>query len=366
MPVATIEERKIIKKSKGISEVVYTICGTLVASHVALQKGWLEKELKKVGVKLRYLRSLPYEKWVAHFNHNLPNFFRDGGSIPAIWAKSEGFDTKLVGLTFTGEGGKILVKTNSNLNKVSDLKGKKIGLYKRADTDRVDFWRATAERGILLALEIAGLKREDVEIVDLPVDGPDWASTEPVKDPAEFWTGSKQKPRSGQARFANAEIEALLEGRVDAIYHSRPIKLERDGKVKAIEDLGRYPDWTLKVNNSPSTITVNSDLAKKYPEIVIAYLRASIKAGRWINNNPVEAGKIFINVNTSFPCASCIAKALPAYNLIPNLSGKNVTGIEIEKQFLLEHGYIKNDFNVKEWVDVSFLEEALRNQADNE
>lgn len=346
-------KKKLEKKSTSISGVIYTICPVLVASHIAVENGWLKEELKKVGTNLKYLRSLPKADWLPHFNHRLPNLFRDGGNIPAIWTKSEGVDTKLVGLTFSGNGGQILVRVNSGINRVKDLKGRKIGLSKGQDLKRIDFWRATAERGIFLALGNAGIKKEDVEIIDLPE--PDYAIfLEPAQKPAELWGTGKSNS------LFRAEVKALLEGKVDAIYsnHGRSIALEAEGAVKVIEDLGKYPDWTLQVANSPYTITVNSDLAEKHPEIVVAYLRAALKAGTWINNHPSEAGEIFTKV-TSFPCGACAAKELQEYDLVPKLSGKNIAGLEVEKKFLLEHGYIKNDFDVREWVDTSFLEEAL-------
>jgi hypothetical protein len=45
---------------------------------------------------------------------------------------------------------------------------------------------------------------------------------------------------------------------------------------------------------------------------------------------------------------------------VPNLSPKNLAGVGVEKQFLLEQGYIRNDFDIAQWADASFLEEALK------
>ncbi len=336
-------------------DITYTICPVPVGSHVAVEKGWLNEELEKVGASSKYIRSLPQEKWLAHFTHQLPNFFRDGGNIPAIWAKARGEKTKLIGLTFSGTGGRIIVNALSGINKFSDLKGKRIGLSKRAKTDRVDFWRATAERGIELALDLNGLSKQDVEILDLVVDGPDYASDKPSQKPVEAFSASN--PSS----FIAAEVDALLSGKVDAIYSSygRAKLLEGQGKVKAIEDLGNYPDWTLQVANTPHTITVSAEFAEAHPEIVVAYLKEAIRAGRWINSNHAEAGQIFSKV-TSYTCPIGAANVLKGFNFIPNLGAKAVTGIEVEKKFLFEHGYIEKDFDVQQWLDTSFLDTALK------
>jgi ABC-type nitrate/sulfonate/bicarbonate transport system substrate-binding protein len=359
MSTATLENApKAQKKSAAVTEAIYTICPVLVASHIAVHKGWLEAELKKVKGSQKYLWSLPAENWLSHFNHTLPNQFRDGGNIPAIHARSEGQRTRLIGLTFSNDGGQILTRVGSGINKVADLKGRKIGLYQRAKTDRVDFWRATADRGILLALDLAGLNRKQVEVVDLTVAGPDYPSTEPTKNSAERFGAAA----TGANPHYGAEIEALLTGKVDAIYANRGRShlFQRDGKVKAIEDLGQHPDWTLQVANSPFTITVSEELAAAHPEIVVAYLRAAIKAGRWIEANRDEAADIFGGI-ISYWAGKCILRSEVAkYHFVPNLSPKNLAGVEVGKQFLLDQGYIRNDVNVAQWADHTFLELALK------
>jgi ABC-type nitrate/sulfonate/bicarbonate transport system substrate-binding protein len=354
----TVLERpkKALRKSATTTEVLYTICPVLVASHVAVHKGWLEKELKRVGGSLRYLWSLPQENWLSHFNHTLPNQFRDGGNIPPIHARSEGKRTKLIGLTWSSDGGQILVRVDSDIHRVEDLRGKKIGLYKRGATDRVDFWRATAERGILLALRLAGLDAGDVEIVDLLVDTPDHPSAAPVANPAERFKNADV----GRTSHYGAEIDALLAGKVDAIYanRGRAQQFQRAGNVKSIEDLGLRPDWTLQVANSPFTITVSEELAQTHRPIVVAYLRAVTKAGKWIAQHRRESAEIF-GGTTSHWTSRCLVEAeIARHSFVPNLSPKNIAGIEVEKRFLLEHGYIRNDFDVGTWVDASFLEEA--------
>jgi ABC-type nitrate/sulfonate/bicarbonate transport system substrate-binding protein len=54
------------------------------------------------------------------------------------------------------------------------------------------------------------------------------------------------------------------------------------------------------------------------------------------------------------------AKAIATFDFVPNLSPKNLAGIEIEKNFLRDHGYLKRDFDVKAWADASFLQAALK------
>jgi ABC-type nitrate/sulfonate/bicarbonate transport systems, periplasmic components len=340
---------------KAVTEVFYTICPVHVASHVALELGWLEEEIQRAGGKLSYLRSLPQETgWLPHFSHRLDNLFRDGGNIPSIWAKADVTDTTLLGLTASPSGGQILVRVDSGLRRVADLRGRKVGLSKSLNSEKVDWWRASAERGIELALQLAGLQRSDVVIEDVAFsDGSVGSGTKP----SELWARRRLK----EDFSLNPEVQALIDGRVDAIYtnHGRSQSLERTGEFAVIEDLSRRPDWTLQVANSPWAITVNTELAKKNPEIVVAYLRAALRAGRWINANRAAAAEILHRV-TFHPELADTVRAIADIDFVPNLSPRNLAGIEIEKKFLLSHGYIKRDFDVKQWAAPQFLEEAHR------
>ena len=42
------------------------------------------------------------------------------------------------------------------------------------------------------------------------------------------------------------------------------------------------------------------------------------------------------------------------------MSPQNLVSVEIGKDFMLSHGYIKNDFDVKKWAAPEFLEQAAK------
>jgi hypothetical protein len=46
--------------------------------------------------------------------------------------------------------------------------------------------------------------------------------------------------------------------------------------------------------------------------------------------------------------------------MVPNLSPQNLASVEIGKNFMLSHGYIKNDFDVRKWAAPEFLEQAAK------
>ena len=52
--------------------------------------------------------------------------------------------------------------------------------------------------------------------------------------------------------------------------------------------------------------------------------------------------------------------------MVPNLSPQNLAAIEIGKDFMFSHGYIKRDFDVHEWAAPQFFEQAARELLEEE
>lgn len=345
-----------VNHSSASLQAYYTICPVLVASNIAVEFGWLDEEFKRVGASATYLRSLAGNAgWLPHYRHSLNPLFRDGGAIPTIWARADLTQTTLIATTATQSGGQIVVRADSELYRIEDLRGKRIGLPLSANPERIDFSRAAAHFGLHQALKLGGLNLADVEIVSI-AQAPD-APVQAAARPAELWSQLKAAGRE----HGDPEVQALLDGRIDAIHSSlaRTRKLVDSGQFKVIVDLSTRPDWTLQIANGPYTNAVNTDFAKAHPEVVIAFLRASIRAGRWINAHRAAAAEIFPRV-TFLPNAQVAAQAIGERDFVPSLPAQNLQGLEIKKNFLLAQGYIENDFEVRQWADDSYLQEALR------
>jgi len=50
---------------------------------------------------------------------------------------------------------------------------------------------------------------------------------------------------------------------------------------------------------------------------------------------------------------------------VPNLSAQNLAMVNIGKDFMLSHGYIKNDFDVNKWAAPEFFEQAASELLDD-
>jgi ABC-type nitrate/sulfonate/bicarbonate transport system substrate-binding protein len=111
------------------------------------------------------------------------------------------------------------------------------------------------------------------------------------------------------------------------------------------------------VSATPAVITCTDVMAKEHPELVIAHMKAMFKVGRWANENKRAAGAI-LNRQTFYLDAEDTYHGIRDVDMVPSLSAQNLERIKIGKDFMLTHGYIKNDFDVNQWAAPRFLEEA--------
>jgi len=353
-----------VKKSATVplnwKEVWYTNCPMVSANNVDQELGWCKEEFKKIGVEYAYFRSNNMNNFYPHYIHNLDNLIRFGGLYPPIHVHADMRRTRLLGATQVYEGGVMMVRARDKIFQMKDLKGKKIGLTKSLNTIKTDWWRIQEHAGIELMLRMNDMTMDDVEIVEFPYpddwyDKPDMLVV-PMNNPSELWLR-----RDHKHDFAFRPLEkALLNGDVDAIYNqSGPLQQlsEATGKIKSIFDLSRYPDWTLQMANCPAVITCTDVMANEHPELVIAYMKAMIKVGRWANEHK-HAAAVILNRQTFYLDTEHTYEGIKHVDMVPSLSAQNMESIKIAKDFMLSHGYIKNDFDVDTWAAPEFLEQA--------
>jgi ABC-type nitrate/sulfonate/bicarbonate transport system substrate-binding protein len=349
-------------------EVYYTNCPLVSASNVDQELGWTREEYKKIGVKYAFLRSQRGNNWYPHYIHNMENLIRFGGLFPPIHVQADLRRTLLLGVTHAPhEGGCLMVRSRDDIYRVTELKGKKIGLSKSLNSIKNDWWRIQEHMQIKLMLRVNGMTMKDVEIVEFPYPD-DWYDKAEMLDPmdnaSELWL---KRDHKRDLAFRPLET-ALLTGKVDAIYTQSHVfqKLqEATGKMKAIEDLAKYPDWTLQVANIPAVITCTDVMAKEHPELVVTFLKGMIKVGRWSNEHKHAAAAI-LDKQTFYVDVEDTYEGIKHIDMVPNLSPQNLVSVEIGKDFMLKNGYIKNDFDVNAWAAPQFLEQAARELLEEE
>ena len=341
------------------NEFYYTNCPLVSPSNIDQEIGWVKEEFKKIDIAYKFLRSTTENDWYPHYVHNLDNLMRYGGCNPAIHVQADVRRTRLIGTTHVYEGGCMLVRARDPIYRMKDLKGKKIGLSKSLNVIKNDWWRIQEEQGIELMLMLNDMTRDDVEIVEFPYPD-DWydnpAMLAPMENPSELWL---KRDHKHDLAFRPLET-SLLDGTVDAIYtQTGPFQhiQEQTGKIKAIENLANYPDWTLQGANVPATCTVSDVACEEHPELVVTLLKGLIKVGRWTNEHKHAAAAI-LDKQTYYLDVEDTYRNILNVDMVPTLSPYNLEALQINKDFMLSHGYIENDFDVFEWAAPEFLEKA--------
>jgi len=351
------------------NEVYYTNCPLVSASNVDQELGWTKEVYKKMNVKYLYLRAREENDWYPHYIHNMDNIIRFGGLFPPIHVHADIRRTKLLGVTHAPkEGGVMMVRSRDDIYTMKELKGKKIGLSRSQNKIKTDWWGIQEEQGIELMLRMNGMTRADVEIVEFPYPD-DWYDVPsmmgpPMENPSELWL-----KRDHKHDLAFRPLETALEkGVIDAMYsQSKVLSIlsETTGKFKSIEDLSRYPDWTLQVANIPAVITCTVEMYEKHRELAVAFMKGMIKVGRWANEHKHAAAAI-LDKQTFYRDVDDTYEGIRLIDMVPNLSPQNLVSVEIGKDFMLSHAYIKNDFDVQKWAAPDILEQAARELLEDE
>ncbi len=328
----------------AIQEIRYTICPVGNASYIAANKGWLAEGLNKLGVTPVKLQTLPKEHWNVHFNYQDDALFREGGNIPPIWAKSNGAEVVLIGLTFLPAKDYIVVRADSQIDSVEQLRGKKLAVPVHPKAE-IDFYQATVQRGFETALAARGVAKGEVEFVELPVD-------------IEYFGKNEHRPTS----LGRIDLEALETGKADAAYigNTRGQAALSTGKYKVIFEISANARVLSPINNVyPSVLTVSKKLAEDAPEVVVEYIRQLQRAAEWAKTNRAEVQELFAE-QTYGTVGEMIAARRPSFHkhLAITLSEEGLYALESQKRFLYDHDYIEKDFDIAKWADNSFLKAA--------
>ncbi len=331
-----------VSQKSAATELWYSRCGAATASALAIRKNWLQTEFAKGGTVLRSLRdSDDVELTNAHYHHQLSGLFREGGNIPPIWARARGKDTAVIGITWVDEYQGILTRVGGGIRGVEDLAGKRLALPVHGNL--IDFQRGAAEHGFVTALGLAGKARSSARFIDVPV-------------PA-------RAPQAVRGEAYRAETEALLSQQVDAIFvrFAHGARLAKDSRFQQVIDLNQHPDPLVRVNNgTPRPVTVDRAFLERHPELVVRYLTVLLQTAAWAETNRAEVFELLRSDTGAATVEDVLASHGPNVHrsFTPRLTPEYVLGLETQKNFLRDHGYLEQDFSVLNWVEAGPLAAA--------
>ena len=284
-----------------------------------MEKGWLDEEFAKDGIKIEYY---PFtgggsEAMVALSSGGLD--FTYTGADPALRTAASGGDIKLIGFSSFGNptsGSSIIVKNDSAIKSVKDLKGKKAGYLK--GTMR----HAT----IIRALEDEGLSAKDIDSLNL-----DFAASGP----------------------------ALMRGDIDALVESETttFKLLSSGEARTIWSSKDHPEF----QSPPSPISVRGDFAKKHPDIVKRLLKIDLKTSKWADEHFDETMEIYSRLRKQDEKAT--RKTYSSSNKTvyndPLITDLGIQALKDEDKFMKDNNLLEGKIDYNTWIDKSYLEAAI-------
>lgn len=325
----------------------YTRCPVPTPLGIAINLGLVERAFEPQGVTVHsILDSQDPDVRASHIDHHLAHSFRQGGSVPAIWAQATGADTRVIGLSWVDESQAVITLPGSGIRDVKDLKGRRIGLPRRAD-QRIDIFRATALKALLSALSVGGIGEHEVEWIDID-------ASDPGDTPVPYgiaarggWTG---RP------LYTAEFKALVRGEVDAIHVKGSLGYEFAflGGAHIVIDTGFHPDPSIRINNgAPRPLTVDAATITRYPHIAETLLRDVIDAGEWAEAHPAET---FAYIAAETGSSEQFVRA--AYGgdtlhrrLKTDLEESSIAALAEFADFLFVRGFLPAPVDVDQWID---------------
>ncbi len=303
-----------------------TTTNTVTGGIVIKELGLLDKYLPKTGKYANIDFKLDWQNFTSGppvTNGMMANKIQIGmmGDYPLLvnganGQQSRGNETQLVAViayNAFGAGNGVVVNKDSPYYQLADLKGKNVS---------VPF--GSAAHGMLLqAMQARG-----------------W--------PDDFWNLVSQTPEIGTSNLREKKID----GHADFV---------------PFGELLPYRGFARKIFDGAETgvptfhgIVVRKDFADKYPEVVVAYIRAMMDADDWVRKNPrLAAEKIAAWTKIEKEVVYIFLGPDGIHTLDPTIKPLLVNAVKTSYGVLQKLGKVK-EFNVDAWVNESYLRAAFK------
>jgi sulfonate transport system substrate-binding protein len=291
--------------------------GASVLATVHLQ-GKLEQEFQKDGIKIRWNFLRGAGPAVNELYANGLVDFSTLGDLPSIVGRASGLKTHVLATSNVGGNAYLAVPSDSNIQGVRDLKGKRVAIFKGTAG------QLTANK----ILAAHGLTEKDIRAINM------------------------------DAATARA---ALITKDIDASFGTYEyLGLRDQGMVRII-----YTTKGGAREATSNTLFLGADnFVRKYPDITQRVVNVFIQTAKWVadqDQSPTpllqlwtKSGNSFSSFKEDWRAESFKDKLSPLVD--PYVVARYKSQIELAKRF----GLVKTAFDFETWVDRSFQQRAIK------
>lgn len=236
--------------------------------------------------------------------------FAQVGNQPTVQAIANGINIKVIGAYQSSDGSDLglIARNDSGIKTLEDLRGKKLGYTIGTE----------AHMMALKFLKSVNLNGETVQLVNLQIGD-----------------------ISTSIESGNIDAAVTWEPWLSAILGNGTTHLVRDA---------------VGFNRASSVIIGKTEFLDKYPEIVVRLLKVLDRSVKWSDEHKAESCKILSKRNGV--AESAYEAAFRTQNLELFLDDTRINNLADIEEFLFEQGTIRKHFNLRDYIDTSFLEKA--------
>lgn len=278
----------------------------------AQEQKWFEEAFGEVGAKVEWVEFQSGPPMVEAMASNHLDF-AGMGNMPPISAQAAGIDFKIISQVLDGKNNvAIIVPTDSPIQTIADLKGKKVAVTKGSN----------AYNFLYQVVVKAGLAKSDIQEIQL-------------------------QPDETQPSFESGKVDAW------AVWDPYITLNTLSGKGRVLAD--GESEGVL----SPSFQLVRSDFAREYPELVTLYLKTFEQARQWEATNQEEAFQRYAD-ERNIPIELVQGMQSRAAMINIPVSDDIIASQQNTADFQFELGTIRKQINVADVFDNQYIEEALK------
>ena len=298
----------------GVGNRPFVGGNTIAIAHL---RGMFEEEFKKDGITVNWTFTRGAGPAVNELYANGLVDFSLLGDLPSIIGHAGGLKTKVLAATSIRQLTYVVVPTDSRIQTVKDLKGKRVAIFKGTNIQL-----AAAK-----ILESFGLSEKDLKVVNMDT---------------------------------NSQRAALLTGDIDAAFGDFSYLPLRDQQVARV--IYRTAEEPKQLRHC-SFIGAESFI-QKYPELTTRVVKTLVRSAKWASDQEKTPNNVFqLWSKSGTPYSNfkedVLGRSLTALSsplIDPFFVGEYTKNISEAKRF----GLIRETFSLEKWIDKRFLDAALK------